>query len=571
MTTLAGHFIQVLASSVPSWTASTLFNAGNAVCQPTPPNGYFYEIVSTGGTSGSTQPAFTTVVGSVTAADGSIPGWTCKGPILAATIAYWDQEQSQAINGDLGGTWSPSQPITFLTTSGGKVSVTGPTQVTNQAKLYLSSGSSLVLASGDRPRNGPTHLGRKRRIVTRCMAPSLVGFTETGVGLTPELGLRPDFALSALDAIACVVTTYAASADDSTVTASSAPVQWPLPLDVHNTGTLVDVVVFYRAFLGTPMARVVAISPAGVVTPLTSQASGADVNGYVTAPSPVTTDTVQSWTIPIDGGASASNAVIARSGFTYQLQVIEDATQTTYPGALPVLTPVYLATTGPIDLANAPALIDGTASIPTGSRVLVKNQFDPEENGVYLYPGAGVSFAPATGTPIAQWVASTVYTTGALVQPSGPAPGHGYYFKCTSTSGTGTSGTTQPNWPLTVGATVTDNPGGNQVVWTSEGPVSPWTYNPVVELRTYGLLQGAVVLVTGGNANYVQWFQYTGATIDPANLGTSPALGWFGVPGGLSPSGADVPQDGPGTFAAQGNAYHAVAADFVEILTQEFQ
>ena len=304
-----------------------------------------------------------------------------QGPILAATIAYWDQEQSQAINGDLGGTWCPSQPITFLTTGGGRLSVTGPTQVTNGAQLYLSFGTTLVLASGDRPRNGPTHLGRKRRIVTRCLSPTLVGFTETGVGLPPELGLRPDFAISALDAVACVLTTYAASADDSAVTVSSAPVQWQLPLDVHNTGTLADVVLFYRAFSGTPSARVVAISSAGIVTPLTSQAAGADANGYVTAPSPVTTDAVQSWTIPIDGGASPANAVIARSGFTYELQVIEDATQTTYPGALPVLTPVLLATTAPIDLANAPALIDGTGSIPTGARILVKTSSTRTKTG----------------------------------------------------------------------------------------------------------------------------------------------------------------------------------------------
>jgi prepilin-type N-terminal cleavage/methylation domain-containing protein len=68
-------------------------------------------------------------------------------------------------------------------------------------------------------------------------------------------------------------------------------------------------------------------------------------------------------------------------------------------------------------------------------------------------------------TPVPEpWSASTTYALGACVIglfPSGPA------FVCTTT---GTSGATQPTWPVTAGATVTDG----SVGWTAcIGPFSP--------------------------------------------------------------------------------------------------
>ncbi len=42
-----------------------------------------------------------------------------------------------------------------------------------------------------------------------------------------------------------------------------------------------------------------------------------------------------------------------------------------------------------IDLLSSPALIDGI-SLPTMSRVLVRNQIDPRENGIYIYFGPGL-------------------------------------------------------------------------------------------------------------------------------------------------------------------------------------
>ena len=544
------------APTYAAWAPTTSYTTLEGITT-TPANGYVYASLSVTGLSGASAPAWPTTVGA-TVADGAIV-WECVGTLVGTLLAYWDLEQAATINGDLGGCWAPTSPIVIQeVTTGGAVQVNGPTQITNDGELLVEFSASIVLGTGDFPRNGPTHLGRNRRLVTSCM----------NAMSNATIAIRPDFAISALDAVACSLVYYTSSASDSIVTVTTTPVQWQLPLDVHNGAIFADALLTYRANLGTPKARVIAVSAAGAITPLTSTAIGADANGYVTAPGPVVTETVQSWTIPIDGGVAGGAAVVSRDSYSYLLQVVEDQTQTEYPGALPVLTPVYAATTGQIDLANAPTVIDGLP-VPTGARVLVKNQFNPEENGIYLYPGTGKQFPLAYGTPVPQWQPSTAYvSTGviSLVQPVGPSPGIGLYFKCTSG---GTSGTTQPLWPLATGAPVTD--GG--VTWTCEGGLQPYAYSPVVELRTYGLLQGSVVQVTSGISNALDWFQYQGSSIAPADIGSTPTSNWATIPFGLS-SGTttDAPQDGaPAIFAAQGNAYHGVACDFTNINTQEFQ
>lgn len=56
---------------------------------------------------------------------------------------------------------------------------------------------------------------------------------------------------------------------------------------------------------------------------------------------------------------------------------------------------VAVATIANIDLAAAPATIDGIGSL-TGKRVLVKNQSTASQNGVYLYNGTGNAMTRAT-------------------------------------------------------------------------------------------------------------------------------------------------------------------------------
>jgi hypothetical protein len=64
----------------------------------------------------------------------------------------------------------------------------------------------------------------------------------------------------------------------------------------------------------------------------------------------------------------------------------------------------------------------------------------------------------------ATWAASTAYALGDYVVPT---TSNGFYYECTTA---GTSGTTEPTWPTTAGATVTDG----TVVWTCRQP-AVWT------------------------------------------------------------------------------------------------
>ena len=101
--------------------------------------------------------------------------------------------------------------------------------------------------------------------------------------------------------------------------------------------------------------------------------------------------------------------------------------------------------------------------------------------------GAGdysITYAQPTGTTT--WAAATAYALNSFVLPP---VANGFYYKATSVSGTGTSGATAPAFPTTVGSTVTDNAGGNQIVWTCWGPVNvlpPTASQPSASLNLAG-------------------------------------------------------------------------------------
>lgn len=65
------------------------------------------------------------------------------------------------------------------------------------------------------------------------------------------------------------------------------------------------------------------------------------------------------------------------------------------------------------------------------------------------------------------WAAATTYTVNTYRRPS---VANGLRYKVTAIAGSGTSAASEPAWPTTVGATVVDNPGPNQVTWTCFSP-----------------------------------------------------------------------------------------------------
>ena len=82
---------------------------------------------------------------------------------------------------------------------------------------------------------------------------------------------------------------------------------------------------------------------------------------------------------------------------------------------------------------------------------------------------------------VAAWAPSTDFAVGAIRRATA-AQNSGLVFKCTAITGTGTSGSEEPNWPTDIGSTVTDN----EVVWTAISSVyadlSGLAVNAIIEL-----------------------------------------------------------------------------------------
>src|SRR5262245_22911358 len=83
---------------------------------------------------------------------------------------------------------------------------------------------------------------------------------------------------------------------------------------------------------------------------------------------------------------------------------------------------------------------------------------------VYDLPSGNLD--PYSMRPVGdRWLANTAYALGEVVTPSsGGTVGNGHTYRCTTA---GTSGATQPSFPTSEGATVTDG----TVVWTETTPV----------------------------------------------------------------------------------------------------
>lgn len=99
-----------------------------------------------------------------------------------------------------------------------------------------------------------------------------------------------------------------------------------------------------------------------------------------------------------------------------------------------------------------PAIIRGAAFRQDG-RVLPRGTVVAKDSN-----GAMATYEPGLATA-ATWVATTAATLGTLKKPT---VSNGHYYRATTG---GTTGGTQPTWPTTANATVTDG----TVVWTEAG------------------------------------------------------------------------------------------------------
>jgi hypothetical protein len=133
---------------------------------------------------------------------------------------------------------------------------------------------------------------------------------------------------------------------------------------------------------------------------------------------------------------------------------------------------------------------------------------------------------PAINNPGADWKASTVYASGAIVQPIAENPS-GLAFQA---QGPGTSGQAAPAWPLSLGLTVPDN----NITW--KAIVAPWNANDVL---TNALQSSNPPSIVSLDAHYNQ-FELESASGDLANSGQANAafaariLFTMGCHGGLN-------------------------------------
>jgi hypothetical protein len=158
-----------------------------------------------------------------------------------------------------------------------------------------------------------------------------------------------------------------------------------------------------------------------------------------------------------------------------------------------VIFPSNVSTTGwgLVYVATTTGTTSGTE--PTWSSHATINSSVTDGSVTWTATGYSPATAPA-------WAPSTAYTANHNAYQ--PTAANGLLYVPTAISGSGTSGTTEPTWPMTVGATVIDNPGGNQVTWTCVGSPRPaaWTASTAyAELTSVSVSNGFVYknLATG--------------------------------------------------------------------------
>lgn len=299
------------------------------------------------------------------------PSWSQGGPATPAELADLDSKIARAINADRGGCWSPS---TQLSIAGAGFRVSGPTVLQGRGALETQSGARVVLGDVDWPELGAGHPARRRTIVYPCA----LGRAHPSYGAR----VRADYA-----ALQGVAQRFAEAG------APDAELALIVPMRMHDGARLSRVTLTLRVPTAhktvppiLPRVRIVQLDEDSRVVPLSSVAAGADVNGFVTAPRPTNAEAwsgLQTITILCD----QFNAIeIARCHYAAEIRE-ELSTENDAPWRLVVTRPCRCATTGNVALTSlSPTNVD-IVSLSTGDRVLVKDQTDATQNGIYVASG----------------------------------------------------------------------------------------------------------------------------------------------------------------------------------------
>ena len=140
--------------------------------------------------------------------------------------------------------------------------------------------------------------------------------------------------------------------------------------------------------------------------------------------------------------------------------------------------------------------------------------------------GTGTQWSPA-------WVTATQHVVGDIIrQVTVTSPP--YLFQAVSTSGTGTTGASEPTWPTTPGNTVVDNSGANQIIWSNLGQ-SVTVYSSANfqwTSSTFSAAYGVIYYNTGtASTSPLICLVNFGGTLSPSSgtltVSPSAATGWF--------------------------------------------
>lgn len=240
--------------------------------------------------------------------------WTAPGYVtVPSDWADLSSKVARSLNGDRGGTWSPSSLLDF---AAGNVTVNGQALVAYGGTLKgLDAGTFVLNGASEWPVFAPGHALRKRSIL-HSMLPRVSKVRGNWV---------TDLATMSVRSIALGLQTT----DRTSVTG---PTPLRLVLRTHDGGTLKRAVFTFRvptlrttSPVRMPRFRVLRIDAQGNRKALTSTAAGADANGWL---SPALVTSAASWwnsgkaqtfTLPCD-----QFNVIDKSNFTYWAEIQEE-------------------------------------------------------------------------------------------------------------------------------------------------------------------------------------------------------------------------------------------------------
>lgn len=234
-------------------------------------------------------------------------------PIPSSYFQTVDTNQAAALNGDAGGSYTPTSPIAV---NGAGFWACGPWGFSSGAiKSPSGSGKRFILGDGDHFVLKAGHSGASRNItVSGDLAVDVSGGPSKMLMNAATLGRR-NWAVSALGS-----------------PASGGHLLYPLT--VHDGATLTSVVftfVVTATHVGVPAQlpafRLYAVTPAGVVTVLSTIAAGNSSGFVVFNPTPANAAAwnngaaAQTFTVNVDGGGT----VVDTSQFLYFADVADEA------------------------------------------------------------------------------------------------------------------------------------------------------------------------------------------------------------------------------------------------------